>query len=137
MSTETAARNRALVLEYLRELEAGHYDVAFGTLADNAMVWISGRGAISRASFIDLVRSFRSHVVGPMTLRVIGTTAEGDRVAVEVEGAAELRGGSRYDNQYHFVFVVRDGKIVQIKEYMNAAVARAAWAAVGGGLVTS
>jgi ketosteroid isomerase-like protein len=33
--------------------------------------------------------------------------------------------------QYHFVFVLKDGRISVIKEYMNPAAARAAWVAVG------
>ena len=43
--------------------------------------------------------------------------AEGERVAVEAESHGELNNGAIYNNHYHFLFIVRDGKITAIKEY--------------------
>jgi ketosteroid isomerase-like protein len=46
-------------------------------------------------------------------------TAEADRVAIEVEGAAVHVSGKRFDNKYHFLMQLRDGKIVRLTEYMD------------------
>jgi ketosteroid isomerase-like protein len=40
-------------------------------------------------------------------------------VAVETESYAELNNGRIYNNDYHFLFIVRDGKIHQVKEYLD------------------
>jgi ketosteroid isomerase-like protein len=46
-------------------------------------------------------------------------TAEGERVAVEAESKAKLANGTLYHNRYHFLFVVRDGRIQAVKEYLD------------------
>ena len=48
-----------------------------------------------------------------------GLTAEGDRVAVEAESYAKMKNGKTYQNTYHFLFIVRDGKIQSVKEYLD------------------
>lgn len=45
--------------------------------------------------------------------------AQGDRVAVEATSYAKLKNGRVYQNQYHFLFEIRDGKILSVKEYMD------------------
>ncbi len=51
----------------------------------------------------------------PSVITVQGVTAEGDRVAIEAEGRAELKNGRIYANRYHYLFVLRDGKILPSK----------------------
>jgi ketosteroid isomerase-like protein len=46
-------------------------------------------------------------------------TAEGERVAVEAESFGTHASGLPYHNTYHFLVVVRDGKIRRFKEYMD------------------
>ena len=59
MSTES---NKALALEYLKRLEAGDFDAAFGMIADDGKVWVAGRTA-PRDEFAKIVRSFRADAV--------------------------------------------------------------------------
>ena len=42
-----------------------------------------------------------------------------DRVALEAYSNANLANGNKYNNTYHFLFVVKNGKIKVIKEYMD------------------
>jgi hypothetical protein len=126
----TASDNKALALDYLRLLEQGDYDAAFGKFAPDGKVTVMGRTS-SVGDFAKVVREFRGMVVGPMTLKVTGSVAEGDKVAVEVTGGADMQKGVRYDNQYHFLFEYRDGKIAHLKEYMDTAKAQATWDALG------
>ncbi len=44
-------------------------------------------------------------------------TAEEDRVSAEAKGHSTLVDGTRYDNDDQFLFTIRDGKILQIREY--------------------
>src|SRR3546814_13666227 len=59
------------------------------------------------------------------SLEIISMTAEGDRVAYEAKG--EMVFPDRvYSNSYHNLLVIRDGLIVEGREYMDTmAVARA------------
>ena len=50
---------------------------------------------------------------------VVGSIAEGDDVAVEVESSGELKNGRSYRQQYHFLITVRDGKIASVREYLD------------------
>lgn len=45
--------------------------------------------------------------------------AEGNMVAAEAEFKAKTAMGSYYENYYHFLFIVEDGKIKRMKEYMD------------------
>ncbi|MEJ2623004.1 MAG: nuclear transport factor 2 family protein [Pseudolabrys sp.] len=46
-------------------------------------------------------------------------TAEGDRVAAEVECSADTPAGP-FHNRYHFLFALRDGLIVVATGYANS-----------------
>ena len=45
--------------------------------------------------------------------------ADGDSVIVEERMRATLPDGRPYENDYCFVFVVADGRIKQVREYMD------------------
>jgi uncharacterized protein len=126
----TATDNKALALAYLRDLEVGDFDRCFGMFAPDGQVTVMGRTS-SVGDFARVVREFRGMVVGPMTLRPTSAIAEGDKVAVEVTGGADMQKGVRYDNQYHFAFEFKNGKIAHLKEYMDTAKAQATWDALG------
>jgi ketosteroid isomerase-like protein len=52
-------------------------------------------------------------------MTVIGLVAEGDKVAAEIRSHAELTDGRIYENQYHMLFTLRQGKIAEVKEYAD------------------
>jgi ketosteroid isomerase-like protein len=54
-------------------------------------------------------------------LKVTGVTAEGDKVAVEAESHANMKSGKTYQNKYHFLITIQDGKIQAVKEYLDTA----------------
>jgi ketosteroid isomerase-like protein len=45
--------------------------------------------------------------------------ADGDTVVVESRGGVTTKAGARYENDYCWVFRVRDDKIASITEYMD------------------
>ena len=125
-----AADNKKLALAYMTALEAGDFDKAFAHFAGDGKVTVMGRTS-SAADFGKVVREFRKMVVGPMTLKVTNAIAEGDKVAVEVTGGANMIKNVRYDNQYHFLFEFKNGKIAHLKEYMDTLVATQTWEKLG------
>jgi len=67
-----------------------------------------------------MAAGFATMLAGPMSLKVHGVTADGDRVAIEAESYAPLQNGKIYNNTYHFLFQFRDGKICLAKEYNDS-----------------
>jgi ketosteroid isomerase-like protein len=55
---------------------------------------------------------------------VTASTAQGERVAVEAESHGDHVSGIHYNNRYHFLVVVRDGKIRELREYMDTQMAQ-------------
>jgi uncharacterized protein len=117
--------NKKVVLGLFENLSNGRPDAALDALSDSATWWIQGNlplsGTWSKAEFAEFMRSqlLGATVDGALMLRVKGITAEGDRVAVEVEGFAKMKSGKTYQNSDHFLCEVRDGKIQAVREYLD------------------
>lgn len=77
-------------------------------------------GTIAGKQFYDLVDVFKRVVPKGITFDVIEYTAEQDRVATAVEGTSTMFDGRSYNNRYHMLDYVRDGKIVKHVEYMDS-----------------
>jgi hypothetical protein len=56
---------------------------------------------------------------GALRLTPISAIAQGNCIAAEVTGYAELTNGRVYQPQSAFFFEVADGKITQIREYLD------------------
>jgi ketosteroid isomerase-like protein len=94
--------------------------------------------ALSRAD-VEAVRELYAEDFELWTASIDAMTAEGERVAVEAKSEGVHTSGARYHNRYHFLLVVRDGRITELKEYLDTEHARevlaggsAAAAAAGG-----
>ncbi|KZB88202.1 nuclear transport factor 2 family protein [Amycolatopsis regifaucium] len=68
-----------------------------------------------------LAEDFRKVFVSDVAVEFRGFHADGDTVVVEETMTAELADGSRYSNDYCFVFVLRQGAIHRVREYMDTA----------------
>jgi len=64
---------------------------------------------------------------GGLKMTVKSLIAEGDKVAVEVESWGELQNGRVYNNEYHFLMTIRDGKIHEVREYLDTQHVFATW----------
>jgi len=120
MSTEA---NKKIVTEFWEAFSAGKAEDAMAMLADDATWWIAGNfplsGTRTKQEFIELGEQLAP--AAPNGFRVTPTafTAEGDRVAVEAESYGEMANGKIYNNRYHFLIEVRDGKIHSVREYLD------------------
>ena len=134
MTTGTASvenRNKELVIEFMEVFSQGDVDRILSYLADSATWWVAGSlegisGAKSKDEFREMLSGIAANTTtGAIRLTPLASTAEGERVAVETESYAELKNGRVYNNLYHFVFEVRDGKIQSVKEYLDTEHTRA------------
>jgi ketosteroid isomerase-like protein len=101
-------------------MESGDVPAALELTSDDAIFWFPASGNLSKKQYAD----FFAHV-SPLVIstkfNIDGITEDSDRVAIEVTGSAELKNGKTYNNQYHFLFIMKNGLIHQIKEYADTA----------------
>jgi ketosteroid isomerase-like protein len=113
--------NKKIVAKFFEDLSSGNAAGVLAALADSAMWWVAGNfplsGTKTKAQFAELMGSLGQKIEGSLRVTPVGVTAEGDRVAVE--SYAKLKNGKIYQNKYHFLLIVRDGKIQQVKEYLD------------------
>lgn len=97
---------------------------AIATLyADDAVLWTAGTlpisGRFTKAQAIQGMDQILSLFPEGLTFTVTGITAEGERVAIEAESHGRHVSGKTYHNQYHFLMIVRNGKVAEFKEYLD------------------
>lgn len=119
--------NKRVVRRYYAAVSGGRRDEATALLADDATWWIAGKpeqfalaGLRSLQEHQELLRERLAPALPHgVEIMITGMTAEGDRVAVEMENRARTADGRIYNNQFHMLFVVRDGKIHAAREYLD------------------
>ncbi|GAC83837.1 hypothetical protein GP2_015_00790 [Gordonia paraffinivorans NBRC 108238] len=136
MSSSTAEvsieqENKALVSEFMEVFSRGDVEAILSFLAPTATWWVGGTiegisGTKNKEEFGAMLSGLSATTkTGAIALRPLAFTAEGERVAVETESYSEMSNGKVYNNLYHFVFIVRDGKIHEVKEYLDTEHTRA------------
>ncbi len=85
----------------------------------------------TREEMVAIFRQTKERCVnGVFALTPVTSTAEDDRVSLEVTGyAVRADNGRVYDNRYHYLFVCRDGKIAELREYQDTVCAVDVWMA--------
>ena len=122
MSTEN---NKQLVRKVFEQMETGDIDGYLAFAADDDPHTIPGKsafaGARTKAQLREVLQGLGTVFPNGLKMTIKGMTAEGDRVAVEAESYGETADGNVYNNEYHWLFEVRDGKIQAAREYMDTA----------------
>jgi uncharacterized protein len=115
--------NKAVVARLFADLSAGRLQNVFDALAEDATWWVAGTTALSgtytKPQFVDLLSGVATQAPAGLTVTPVAMTAEGDRVAVEATSHAEFANGRTYRNEYHFLVVVRDGRVAKVREYLD------------------
>ena len=128
------ASNKKLVLAFFEDmnsLEPRRMRAAVDMLADDATYWIPGKwrngGTFTKSQIASMVTAQTDVFDGKLALTFHGITAEGSRVAVEMETHGRFRNGRPYNNTYHWLFLIEDGRIKVIKEYTDTLYANEAY----------
>ena len=119
-------RNKQLIAQLFEFMNARDYDAAFTLFAEDALIWVAGdpeslpgAGSKTPQAFKEMLQQLAKLSSSGLKTTLINSIGEGDRVAMEAEAIGKLDDGTTYFNQYHFVFEVRDNKIVLMKEYFD------------------
>jgi ketosteroid isomerase-like protein len=121
--TDTTERSREIAREFFAALSNADVAKLDELYAEDFELWTAGtlplsgtRGRAEALAGMDFVAA-----LFPKGIRftIQAMTAEGERVAVEAESHGIHSSGLPYHNQYHFLIVIRDGKIRRFKEYMD------------------
>lgn len=122
--TDTQA-NKALVARFFETFSSGDVPAIIGAMAPDGSWWVSGKldgmsGSYTAAGLAPLLEGANAgYKAGALRITPSGMIAEGDKVAVEAKGYAELLDGRKYDCQYHFLITIRGGKVADVREYMD------------------
>lgn len=112
--------NRQLVLRLMDALNECDVAIIREIIHPDAEWWVLGFGSFNRETLVAQL----SDMLGAAKVKetkIIGTTAEGDRVAIESRGNFEFEDGRVYRNSYHHLFIVRDNQVVKVHEYLDTA----------------
>jgi uncharacterized protein len=121
--------NKTLVNAFLESLGTGNTERLKTLITEDFSAVATGTaivsGTRSRDELLHAAQMLKAGTTNGIEFRVLNLTAEADRVAAEVEGYATFVSGLAYNNQYHFLFFIRDGKICKLKEYFDTKLADA------------
>lgn len=117
--------NKATIERFMADL-GNNIEGVREALADDAK-WIVPQlpelspiaGEHDKASFVKMYQDHRWAFPDGKVFTIKRMTAEGDRVAVEATGTGQSVFGP-FDNRYHFLFILRDGKVIEAKEYADS-----------------
>jgi len=124
--SETSKNNKEIATEFFNSLSSGT-EGYLDFYTDDSTIWTAGDNAIggtrSKEEIVEFAQGILAAFPNGITFNITGMTAEDDRVAVEVSGESIHASGQPYNNRYHFLLIIRDGKIIQLKEYMDTQLA--------------
>jgi ketosteroid isomerase-like protein len=114
----SVAQNKDIATKFVTTMrEHSGFDEA---LVSDDLTWRTASGAVmDKPTLKSLLGNVKKRMPEFPEMIVTGVTAEGDRVAVEAEGKCALPNGKRYDNTYHFLLRIRDGRIFEVREYAD------------------
>ena len=127
MSDTSVEDNKRITRRFFECLSQGDTKSVLDLYADDATVWTAGSlafsGRRSKQEVAPLMEGILSAFPEGLRFTIHGMTVEGDRVAVEAESHGRHASGKLYNNLYHFLLVVRGGKVREFKEYLDTKLA--------------
>lgn len=125
--TRTTADARTVLQSYLDALVAGDQSAIAESFTEDATWSLHGDLPLAgvrrgRPAILDFLLSAGSlYAPGTQSFTFGEITAEGSRAVLEwqVKGTAAAT-GKPYDNEYCAVFVIRDGRIAEVREYLDS-----------------
>lgn len=120
MSTE---QNKQIVIDFFDQMSNGNVKGFVDLYHEGGAVWTSGNTLISGTQKKAAIQEFAGGIYDAfpegLKFKIISMTAEDDRVAVEAESEGMHVSGVKYQNFYHFLFILKDSKVLLLKEYMD------------------
>jgi uncharacterized protein len=127
----SATENKKLMESIFARVATGDRAAYVDCLADDVTMRVTGQYSWSRTfkGKPALVRELYGYLhtllaEGRRTIP-LRFMADGDHVVVEARGKMKTRAGVRYDNEYCLIYRLKDGRIVEIREYCDSALTEA------------
>ncbi|MFF3872190.1 nuclear transport factor 2 family protein [Streptomyces sp. NPDC001978] len=122
-AADLAARNKAIILDFLAAQSDGRLSDAGKVVDPNGSWWmLTERRTATIGEYYALwEKLITNQFPDGLRLDVLDATAEDDRVAVRVESRGVMDDGTDYNNIYFFQFQLRDGLIVRAWEHGDTA----------------
>jgi uncharacterized protein len=116
-------RNKKLVQEFFGLLNRGDVAGIVAAYAMDGQLQTMGRtlisGRFTRAQIEAAAGQIYQAFPQGLAFTIDAMTAEGQRVAVEAHSQGRHASGALYSNDYHFLFVFREGRLELLREYMD------------------
>ena len=126
--------NKRLARQFIDRFTANDIAGALDLMTDDATWWLAGKpdhlpasGVYSKEQIGRLLRDMAGHLPNGLKMTVKGLVCEGDKVAMEAASYGELRNGRVYNQEYHFLLTIRDGRIKEVREYLDTQHVYATW----------
>jgi ketosteroid isomerase-like protein len=115
--------NHRVAREFFAALSRG--DIPDALLTPDMTAWTTSSGKWSdKARFQFGIKTLASVFKNGLSYTVDSLTAEGDRVAAEVQSTGTLINGDEYHGRYVFVLRIRDGRIASVAEHNDPGLVR-------------
>ena len=116
--------NKLIVARFWEAFSDCRIDEVLDLMDDAATWWVAGdlpavSGTYTKDLCGPMIAGVASATQGGIRVTPGTMTAEADRVAMEATSHGVTLDGVEYRNTYHVLHVVRDGKIVSVREYMD------------------
>lgn len=115
--------NKQVAWRLFELIGAARVDEASQLLAPGAH-WIMMRSQpqdLDAGEIVKVMQGFFEMLPGGVAFTKVSCIADGDLVALELEGHAELPNGKTYANRYVQIMTIRDGLIHELREYQDSA----------------
>jgi uncharacterized protein len=122
----TANENKQLMEKLFAGVARGERELFLEAISDDVTMCVTGQYSWSqtfkgKASLVrDLHGHLRTLLAEPRRTVPFRFIADGDYVVVEAKGDMVTKDGVRYDNDYCLIYRLADGKIVEIREYLDS-----------------
>ncbi|MCG8575721.1 MAG: nuclear transport factor 2 family protein [Flavobacteriales bacterium] len=118
-------RSKQIVRDFIEAMRTSNVDTLKTMITDDFSWWIIGKpeylataGEHDTEYFLGFFKGDELFPEGT-DFKTTSMTAEGNRVAAEAEFKAKTAMGTYYENYYHFLFIIENGKVKRMKEYMD------------------
>ncbi|MFA5632613.1 MAG: nuclear transport factor 2 family protein [Porticoccaceae bacterium] len=124
MKVPSTQNNKSLVERYLRALGSLDGDKARLFMHEDYSCRIISAAVkpdtYDAAGFCRFIEGFKAILATPIEFTVVEMTAEEDRVSTVANGFSTTIDGTFYNNNYHFLNHIRDGKVIRHLEFMDS-----------------
>ncbi|MBY5796232.1 nuclear transport factor 2 family protein [Rhizobium leguminosarum] len=122
----TVEDNKRVVREFCDHFRKSNAEGLIDAMTDDATWWVNGKphlfpssGTKTKEEAAKMFRNMLSAYTDGLDMRIVSIIGEDDIVAAETRSHAITKTGKVYENEYAFLFTIRDGKVAKVREYTD------------------